>query len=140
MTLTPEGVLVDRGPVSRLAGEGDVEESDGEGENPVDEDEELGVFEEADVSGRIFVLPGHDLLLQDAPGEVRNLDQKLQNLSPLSLTLCQIKLECFVAGNVFRVSLIFPWLDGVFPSGTQLKRHSQISGKPDKKNFLGQTL
>jgi hypothetical protein len=87
--------------VSRLAGEGDVEESDGEGENPVDEDEELGVFEEADISGRIFVLPGHDLLLQDAPGEVRNLDQKLQNLSPLSLTLCQNKLECWLLATFF---------------------------------------
>jgi hypothetical protein len=101
ITLAPEGVLVDRGPVSRLSGEGDVEESDGEGENPVDEDEELGVFEEADISGRIFVLPGHDLLLQDAPGEVRNLDQKFQNLSPLSLTSCQNKLEYLLLATFF---------------------------------------
>ena len=51
------GVLVERGAVPRLRGaEGDVGEGDGERQDAVDEDEELGVLELPRVPGRVDVL------------------------------------------------------------------------------------
>ena len=51
------GVLVERGAVPRLRGaEGDVGEGDGERQDAVDEDEELGVLELPRVPGRVHVL------------------------------------------------------------------------------------
>lgn len=63
-----EGILVEWRSVSRLSGEGDDEESSGEGQDAIHEDEELRVLELPDLSGRVHVLLGHDFLLQDAPG------------------------------------------------------------------------
>ena len=56
--------------VSRLPAKSNDQQCDGKGEDPVDEDEELGVVELALVAQRVLVLGGHDLLLQVAPGAV----------------------------------------------------------------------
>ena len=68
-----EGILVNWRTMSRLTWECDIEQRDGECQNAVDENEKLRIFELSDVSVRVFVLSGHDLLLQDAPGEVGHL-------------------------------------------------------------------
>lgn len=60
--------------MSRLSRERDVEQRDGERQNAVDENEKLRIFELADVPVRVFVLPGHNLLLQDAPRQVGHLE------------------------------------------------------------------
>ena len=56
--------------MSRLSAKSNDQQCNGKGEDPVDEDEELGVVELALVAQGILVLGGHDLLLQVAPGAV----------------------------------------------------------------------
>ncbi len=66
-------VFVERGRVLRLFGAEQVRSGQEEGEDAVDEDEELGVFE----AGRpvpVHVLLGHDHLLEVAPREVGALE------------------------------------------------------------------
>ena len=63
-------LLEERRSVSRLSANSNDQQCDGKGEDPVDEDEELGVVELTLVAQGVLVLCGHDLLLQVAPGAV----------------------------------------------------------------------
>ena len=63
-------LLEERRSVSRLSANSNDQQCDGKGEDPVDEDEELGVVELALVAQGVLILCGHDLFLQIAPGAV----------------------------------------------------------------------